>query len=231
MDRIAAAARANKAQIYHYFGSKDDLFDAVFNELVEDTLRETPLDPEDLPGYAAGLFDGYERRPDIMRLATWYRLERSASRPPLEARIAANRDKVARIAAAQEAGTLPATFAAADLLTLVTAIAAMWTTRTARTSTSPGAAASTAARSSSTRSPRCSPPGTPPAQPEDGGPGRDEAGRHRATGPARRPAPGRERTEPRVAYRPRPCRPLPTTSSPSSRPPASSACTGPRAIR
>jgi AcrR family transcriptional regulator len=130
VDRIAAAARSNKAQIYHYFGSKDDLFDAVFGELIEDTLRETPLDPADLPGYAAGLFDGYERRPDIMRLATWYRLERAGSRPPLEARITANRDKVAKIAGAQNAGELPRTFPPADLLALVTTIAAMWTTMT-----------------------------------------------------------------------------------------------------
>jgi AcrR family transcriptional regulator len=130
VDRIAAAAKANKAQIYHYFGSKDDLFDAVFDELVEATVRETPLDPADLPGYAAGLFDGYERDPDIMRLATWYRLERGTARPPLQTRIAANRDKVARIAAAQQAGTLPATFDAADLLALVTTIASMWTTAT-----------------------------------------------------------------------------------------------------
>jgi AcrR family transcriptional regulator len=130
VDRIADAATSNKAQIYHYFGSKDDLFDAVFDELVEETLRETPLDPDDLPGYAAGLFDRYERRPDIMRLATWYRLERAATRPPLQARVGANKDKVARIAAAQAAGTLPSTFAPADLLTLVTAIAAMWTGRT-----------------------------------------------------------------------------------------------------
>jgi AcrR family transcriptional regulator len=130
VDRIAAAAKSNKAQIYHYFGSKDDLFDAVFNELIEETLRETPLDAADLPGYAAGLFDGYERRPDIMRLATWYRLERAESRPPLEARIAANKAKVARIAAAQKAGELSSAFAPADLLALVTTIAAMWTAAT-----------------------------------------------------------------------------------------------------
>ena len=40
VDRIAEAARSNKAQIYHYFGSKDELFDAVFNSLVADTLHE-----------------------------------------------------------------------------------------------------------------------------------------------------------------------------------------------
>jgi AcrR family transcriptional regulator len=130
VDRIAAAAKSNKAQIYHYFGSKDDLFDAVFNELVADTVRETPLDPADLPGYAAGLFDRYEQQPNIMRLATWYRLERAGSRPPLQARIAASKEKVAKIAEAQKAGTLPATFAPADLLALVTTLAATWTTLT-----------------------------------------------------------------------------------------------------
>ncbi|HEY4093970.1 MAG TPA: TetR family transcriptional regulator [Baekduia sp.] len=129
VDRIAAAAKSNKAQIYHYFGSKDDLFDAVFHELVVDTVRDTPLDPADLPGYAAGLFDGYERRPQIPRLATWYRLERAATRPPLEIRVASNKDKVAKIAKAQKAGALPSTFAAADLLALVVTIAGMWTTR------------------------------------------------------------------------------------------------------
>ncbi|MCW2985546.1 MAG: hypothetical protein JWR63_3116 [Conexibacter sp.] len=130
VDRIAAAARSNKAQIYHYFGSKDDLFDAVFDDVVQTTVRESPLDPADLPSYAARLFEGYEQHPEIPRLATWYRLERSAARPPLTLRIAANKDKVAKIAAAQEAGALSATFAPADLLALVTTIAAMWTALT-----------------------------------------------------------------------------------------------------
>jgi hypothetical protein len=57
--------------------SKDDLFDAVFHELVLDTVRETPLDATDLPGYAGRLFDGFEERPEVARLATWYRLERA----------------------------------------------------------------------------------------------------------------------------------------------------------
>ena len=127
VDRIAAAAKANKAQIYHYFGSKDDLFDAVFDELVTDTVRESPLDPDDLPGYAAGLFDRYEAHPEIARLATWYRLERSAVRPPHALRAAASKDKVARIRAAQEGGTVSSTFAADDLLALVTSLAATWT--------------------------------------------------------------------------------------------------------
>jgi AcrR family transcriptional regulator len=127
VDRIAANANANKAQIYHYFGSKDDLFDAVFDQLVTATTDEAPLDASDLPGYAAGLFDRYEADADIARLATWYRLERSATRPPHALRSAAAREKVARIRAAQAAGTLSSTFTPDDLLALVTTIAAMWT--------------------------------------------------------------------------------------------------------
>jgi AcrR family transcriptional regulator len=127
VDRIAAAANANKAQIYHYFGSKDDLFDAVFDRLVTETTDATPLDAADLPGYAAGLFDRYEADAHIARLATWYRLERSRDRPPHALRTAAAKEKVARIRAAQDAGTIPTTFAPDDLLALVTTIAAIWT--------------------------------------------------------------------------------------------------------
>jgi AcrR family transcriptional regulator len=127
VDRIAAAAGANKAQIYHYFGSKDDLFDAVFDRLVTATTDETPLDAGDLPGYAAGLFDRYEDDADIARLATWYRLERAADRPPHALRAAAAKAKIARIRAAQADGTLSTTFGPEDLLALITTIAAMWT--------------------------------------------------------------------------------------------------------
>ena len=67
VDRIAAAAAANKAQIYHYFGSKDQLFDAIFRKLVVDTTRAVPMDPLDLPGYAGRLFDSYEHQPDLRR--------------------------------------------------------------------------------------------------------------------------------------------------------------------
>lgn len=126
VDRIAAAAKANKAQIYHYFGSKDDLFDAVFDDLVSATLAESPLDPDDLPGYAAALFDRYEAEPGIQRLATYAQLERDAARPPHAARAAAGRDKIARIKAAQDAGRLTTAFSADELLALVTTVAALY---------------------------------------------------------------------------------------------------------
>lgn len=42
LDRIAATAKSNKAQIYHYFTSKEGLFDAVLRELAETFVRESP---------------------------------------------------------------------------------------------------------------------------------------------------------------------------------------------
>jgi AcrR family transcriptional regulator len=130
VDRIAEAAKSNKAQIYHYFGSKDALFDAVMNALVEEILREVPIDVDDLPGYAARLFDGYERRPEISRLATWYRLERSDSDALLAAIVSSNQGKIAAIAKAQKAGRVSSRFPAVDLLGLVVTLSAMWTTST-----------------------------------------------------------------------------------------------------
>ena len=130
VDRIAEAARSNKAQIYHYFGSKDQLFDAVFNALVTGTLHEVPIDVTDLPEYAGRLFDRYEQHPQVPQLATWYRLERAGTDAPLELVVKSNRDKVAAIAQAQQSGDLPSHFAAADLLALILALAALWTSAT-----------------------------------------------------------------------------------------------------
>ena len=84
VDRIAEAAKSNKAQIYHYFTNKDGLFDAVFNAMCVETVQEVPIDTSDLPEYAGRLFDSYERRPYVQRLATWYRLERGDSAKPLD---------------------------------------------------------------------------------------------------------------------------------------------------
>jgi AcrR family transcriptional regulator len=130
VDRIAQAARSNKAQIYHYFASKDGLFDAVFDRIVQATLSETPIDPTDLPEYAGRLFDRYQQHPEIQRLATWYRLERADGDHPIEAILASNAAKVKAIAEAQRAGLLTARFEPAVLLGLVLTISGMWSSAT-----------------------------------------------------------------------------------------------------
>ena len=58
-----------------------ELFDAVFEQAIGEMESEVPFDPDDLPGYAARLVRLHERRPEIMRLCTWQRLERTESEP------------------------------------------------------------------------------------------------------------------------------------------------------
>ena len=79
VERIAAAARCNKALIYAYFDSKDALFDAAFAAHVQAHLDRVNFDGTDLPAYAGRLFDIFEDDPTVIRLASWYRLERSGS--------------------------------------------------------------------------------------------------------------------------------------------------------
>lgn len=76
IERIVAAARTNKAQLYGYFGNKEKLFDTIFFGSLERIMNVVPIDAADLADWAVRLYDEYLRRPDLIRLATWARLER-----------------------------------------------------------------------------------------------------------------------------------------------------------
>ena|ERR1700729_80000 len=130
VDRIAQAAQSNKAQIYHYFDSKDGLFDAVFDRIVSATVTDTPIDPTNLPEYAGRLFDRYQKHPSVQRLATWYRLERADGADPIGAIVASNADKVKAIDQAQRAGRLTTRFEPAVLLALVLTLSGTWSSMT-----------------------------------------------------------------------------------------------------
>jgi AcrR family transcriptional regulator len=124
IDRIAAAAKANKALIYAYYGNKEDLFDAVFNALVVDTVSDVPIDVDDLAGYAGRLFDRNLRHPQAFRLAVWHSLERGGVPMP-EAVVAANQTKIEAIAKAQRDGRISDRFPAEELMVLVTGLSIM----------------------------------------------------------------------------------------------------------
>ncbi|MFD5826903.1 TetR family transcriptional regulator [Lentzea sp. NPDC060358] len=76
IERVVVAARTNKAQLYAYFGNKDGLFDAIFFGSLDRIVNVVPIDATDLADWAVRLYDEYLQRPDLIRLATWARLER-----------------------------------------------------------------------------------------------------------------------------------------------------------
>lgn len=123
IDRIVAAARTNKAQLYGYFGSKDGLFDAVVADSAERLTSAGAFDGDDFTEWAVRLYDDYLRHPEQVRLTTWIRLERRPAGLAFERSSLA--PKLAAIAAAQAAGRVrPGD--PLDLLALVAAIAGAW---------------------------------------------------------------------------------------------------------
>jgi AcrR family transcriptional regulator len=119
VDRIASAAGANKSLIYAYFGNKDGLFDAVFDAAVTSHIDQVPIDVDDLPGYAARLYDHRLTRPELMRLADWDRLERDGIGAKSDIAQAAQTHKVKALARARKEGKLPTTITAEALLEFV----------------------------------------------------------------------------------------------------------------
>jgi AcrR family transcriptional regulator len=67
MDRIASSARANKAQIYEYFGAKEVLFDMVLEHELLRLISElaTPDAPQEIAEFVGRAFD-YIGRPFIL---------------------------------------------------------------------------------------------------------------------------------------------------------------------
>lgn len=126
VDRIAEAAQANKAQIYHYFGSKDELFDAVFGAYAAAATEGDYFDAGDLPGTAGRIYDQFADAPELTRLATWYRLERAGRPEVIEAIASANAAKIEAIRTAQRAGQVTDRFPAEIVLALMLVIVAGW---------------------------------------------------------------------------------------------------------
>ncbi|AUN39115.1 TetR/AcrR family transcriptional regulator [Tsukamurella tyrosinosolvens] len=122
VDRIAAAAEANKQLIYAYFGNKRQLFDAVIEGRVAELLETVPFTAEDLPGYAVRLRAFNRAHPELMRLVLWHTLECPGELLALEFTSDSNAKKIAAIRAAQDAGAITAGTSAPALLLEVIAL-------------------------------------------------------------------------------------------------------------
>ncbi|WP_369431813.1 TetR/AcrR family transcriptional regulator [Tsukamurella strandjordii] len=122
VDRIAAAAEANKQLIYAYFGNKRQLFDAVIEFRVADLLETVPFTADDLPGYAVRLRGFNRSHPELMRLVLWHTLECPGELVQLESTAGSNVKKIEALAAAQKAGKVTAAVPAPTLLIEILAL-------------------------------------------------------------------------------------------------------------
>lgn len=123
IDDIARRSGANKRLIYAYFGSKDDLFEAVLARTLGVLTDSIPFVAEDLSSWAGVLFDRLAAEPHVLQLATWRNFERAgASAHELESYAG----KLAAIKAAQQAGVIRSDIAAGDLLALVMGMVNSW---------------------------------------------------------------------------------------------------------
>jgi|ERR1700690_1425100 AcrR family transcriptional regulator len=123
IDRIAERAGANKRLLYMYFGDKDQLFDAVLARHIEALMASIPLKDGNLTAFAAARFDFMLANPQVSRLSSWRVLERSE---PTEAERQTFEERVASVAAAQEAGRIRSDIPAIDLFSIVLRMTDSW---------------------------------------------------------------------------------------------------------
>ncbi|MFD0695460.1 TetR family transcriptional regulator [Paenibacillus sp. GCM10027628] len=125
VDRIAKNAGCNKNMIYIYFENKETLFTTVLQNNLTRVYEEITFTPDDLPGYAARVFDFAMAHPDIFRLMTWYGLEQKVVN--LTERASVQQKKIKEVMNAQNAGLVGTTFTPGFLLTAIMALATSWT--------------------------------------------------------------------------------------------------------
>ena len=123
VDRIARAARCNKNLLYIYFEDKETLFTTVLLKHLLRIHEEQPFTPDDLPGFAAKVFDWAMANPDLMRLMAWSALEKAKGQAE---RVAALDAKIAALTEAQNAGQVGTAFPPDFLLTAVLSLATAW---------------------------------------------------------------------------------------------------------
>ena len=109
VDRIAAAANANKQLIYVYLAARTSSSTPCSPGASGPSTEDVPSAPDDLAGYVGRLFDYLVEHPDVLRLATWAGLERPTAVAAFEAD--SYRTKLIAIADAQRDGWLDASFA------------------------------------------------------------------------------------------------------------------------
>ncbi len=121
IDRIAEAASANKRLIYVHFQSKDGLFAAALDHVLSAMSVVVPLTEDDLPGYAARMFDYLLERPEAARMSAWRKLERPGAGPDDSELFTTKVDAMSRGRQGTGSGLDPV-----DLVVFVTTLGSAW---------------------------------------------------------------------------------------------------------
>jgi len=116
--RIARTAGVNESLLFRYFGSKQSLFEQVYDSLVAQTVNEVVLDATKLAHYAGMLFDYYRDHEQVLRISVWAALEKWESIAG-SAVLEATAHKTGAILAAQRSGLVSDQLPAGELLALV----------------------------------------------------------------------------------------------------------------
>jgi len=101
--------------------SRSGLFGAVFDEIVARRVDAVAMDADDLPGYAARLYDQHLATA-APRVGSWDWLERDGAGARSDVVVQALRDKRSAVADAQRRGAVRADLPAETLLTMVLAL-------------------------------------------------------------------------------------------------------------
>ncbi len=112
--------------MYAYFGNKSALFEAVFSVALDSIVNTVPIDGKDLPGYAVRLYDEYLQTPELVRLATWARLERRSTGHLTADADDLDAEKLLAIEEGQRSGHIDPWFEPFDVLTTVIAMSMTW---------------------------------------------------------------------------------------------------------
>ena len=123
---IADNARANKQAIYAYYGSKEGLFVAAFDDRIVHWREAIQFDEDDLPESAGRMFDEYTRSPQTWQLMFWASIEEGGTRPPLPALSQMYEDYAERIRWAQAAGRVTARYSPPMILGLIRSLVLTW---------------------------------------------------------------------------------------------------------
>ena len=129
VDRVAEAARANKARIYEYFGNKEQLFETVLEEELHRLTTELPVpeNPREIPEFVGRAFDYHQAHPNLVRLLHWEALHFGTGPIPGEAaRRRFYGERAERLGQGQKSGHVDAKFDPRHLHFLLLALATSW---------------------------------------------------------------------------------------------------------